>query len=87
MTTKHIPATLLAAAAVFSLGIGTALAQPDAGTSAASGYVFPDFWGYAPDQQNTATAVPLQPYAAGVGIYGTRHESGAITLFPPNPWQ
>jgi hypothetical protein len=84
MTMKRIPATLLAAAAVLSLGVGVALAQPNAGTSAASGYVFPDFWGQAPEQQ-MATTAPQQPYAAGVGIYVTRHESGAIMLFPPNP--
>jgi hypothetical protein len=87
MTMKRIPATLLVAAAVFSLGVGAALAQPNAGTSAAPGYVFPDFWGQAPAQQNTATAAPQQLYTAGVGIYGTRHDSGAIALFPPNPWQ
>ena len=87
MTMKRIPATLLAAAAAFSLGVGTALAQPDAGTSAASGYVFPDFWGQAPGQRNTATVAPQLPDAAGIAIYGTRHQSGVVELFPPNPWQ
>ena len=84
MTMKRIPATLLAAAAVFSLAVGTAVAQP--GANAASGYVFPDFWGPASAQLKGATA-PQQSDAAGIGIYGTSHQSNVVELFPPNPWQ
>jgi len=75
--------TLLAAAAVLSLGIGSAFAQS---TPSANGYVYPDFWG---DQ--VAQTVPQQGHAVTqsngdpINTYATHTEQNGTWLFPPNP--
>ena len=76
--------TLLAAAAVLSLGIGSAFAQS---TPSASGYVYPDFWGTPAAQK-----VPQQGHAVTqsngdlISTYATQTENNGTWLFPPNPY-
>ena len=74
--------TLLAAAAVLSLGIGSAFAQS---TPSASGYVYPDFWGdqaaqTAPQQGHAVTQSNGDP----ISTYSTHAEQNGTWLFPPN---
>jgi len=75
--------TLLAAAAVLSLGIGSAFAQS---TPSTSGYVYPDFWG-----NQAAQTVPQQGHVVTqsngdpISTYATHSEQNGTWLFPPNP--
>jgi hypothetical protein len=79
---RTMKTTLLAAAAVLTLGMGSAFAQS---TPSASGYVYPDFWG---DQ--TARTVPQQGHAVAqsngdpISAYSTHAEQNGTWLFPPN---
>ena len=62
----------LAAAAVLSLGVGSAFAQ---GTPSASGYVYPDYW---------ATQTAQQSALKGHSVAHT--DRNGTWLFPPDPW-
>jgi hypothetical protein len=74
----------LAAAAVLSLGIGSAFAQ---GSPSASGYVYSGFWGTQTTQQSAPTGHPVaQPNGNAIGSYATRTEHNGTWLFPPDPW-
>ena len=79
MKTRSTSATLFAAVSLLGLGVVPALA---ATPEANSGYVFPDYWVGAPEQQAPAP-VPSQTNGSAFGAYLT--ESGHGTwLFPPD---
>jgi hypothetical protein len=83
MTLKFLPATLLGAVAAFVLNIGVAFANSDGGLSAATGYVYPNYWGQAPARQHATV-----PHQAEIKLLDTNttDRSGDISLYPPNPW-
>jgi hypothetical protein len=83
MTRKSRSAALLAAVASFGLATGTAFAangvRPPAQhpqSAAASGYVYPNFWG---------EDVSEPPSSATTAHQGDGSGSKNISLFPPNP--
>lgn len=73
---------LLAAAAVLTLGVGSAFAQS---SPSAGGYVYPNFWGQDYSQPVAKGQSVTQSNGNSVGMYATHSRNAGTWLFPPNP--
>ena len=75
----------LAAAAVLSLGVGSAFAQT---SPTEGGYVYPDYWATQTAQQSAPKSHPVaQSDGDAIGTYVTHTQNDGTWLFPPDPWQ
>lgn len=85
MTRTSMLATLLAVTAAFGLACGTAFAGNDRVPDAATGYMYPDFWGETPTNKPVNRTAAHQGDGPSVNIYVMHHSTGTY-LFPPNPF-